>query len=70
VVARDLKEPVVSLVDNAAKILHVKPGSIIDFQSSGRDFRARVAAVHQSGVVRNRPTTEFVFNRPRWQGCQ
>ena len=64
----DSKEPVVSLVDSAAKILHVKPGSVIDFQSSGRDFRARVAAVHQSGVVRNRPTTEFVFNRQALAG--
>ncbi len=56
------KEPVVSVVDTAAKMLGLHVGTWIDFQSSGRDFRARVAAVHQAGVVRNRPTTEFVFN--------
>src|SRR5258706_4281149 len=64
----DTKEPVVSVVDNAAKMLHLKPGSMIDFQSSGRDYQARVAAVHQSGVVRNRPTTEFVFNHAALAG--
>jgi putative ABC transport system permease protein len=62
------KEPVLSIVDSAAKMLHVKAGSVIEFQSSGRDFRARVAAVHQSGVVRNRPTTEMVFNRSALAG--
>lgn len=64
----DSTEPVVSVVDSAAKMLHLKAGSVIDFQSSGRDFHARVASVHSSGVVRSRPTTEFVFNRPALAG--
>jgi putative ABC transport system permease protein len=62
------KEPVVAITEEGAKALNIKPGSWIDLQSSGRDFRARLVAVFQSGVVRNRPTTELVFNHPALAG--
>src|SRR5258706_13865596 len=64
----DQKAPVASVVDNAAKMLHLKPGSMIDCQAAGRDYQAGVAAVHQSGGVRNRPATEFVFNHAALAG--
>jgi putative ABC transport system permease protein len=62
------KESVVAITEEGAKALGVGVGSYLDLQSSGRDFRARVVAVFQSGVVRNRPTTELVFNHPALTG--
>jgi hypothetical protein len=63
-------EPVVSVVDNAAKMLHLKPGSILEFHPPVATFDARVAAVHSPGVVRNRPTTEMCSTGRHWPGCR
>jgi putative ABC transport system permease protein len=55
-------EPVVSIDEDAAKVLSLKPGSWIEIEASGRTIRARVAAVHQTEEMRVSAANEFIFN--------
>ncbi len=60
--AKGAKEPVVSVEEEAAKTLELKIGSVLEIESSGRQVRARVAAVHRVDALRATPSPDFVFN--------
>jgi putative ABC transport system permease protein len=55
-------EPVVSIDEDAAKILSLKPGGWLEIEASGKTIRARVAAVHQTEEMRVSAANEFIFN--------
>lgn len=60
--------PQVSVSQEAARILNVKPGMTLDFSATGRDFKASVAAVHRSESIRAGSGVEFVFNQTALDG--
>ena len=55
-------EPQVSVQEEAAQVLKVKPGSQLDFLVWGKTIRARVAAVHRPDAIRMAARYEFIFN--------
>ena len=57
-------EPVVSVTEEFAKRLNIRPGSWIEMQASGRTLQARVVALHEWEQRRFMPTTNIVFNPP------
>lgn len=59
---RNTKEPVVAVTEEAAQVLHIKPGSEIEMMASGRLIRAEVRAIYNVEAVRIRAANEFVFN--------
>jgi len=65
---RGTTEPVVSIDDESAKTLGLKPGDVIELAASGKTIRARVAAVHEAKAVRVSAANEFVFNPPALAG--
>jgi putative ABC transport system permease protein len=54
-------EPLVAVEEDAARVLRVGPGTVVDFDSFGRILRVRVAAVYHSERFRMGATTEFNF---------
>jgi putative ABC transport system permease protein len=64
---RDVTEPVVSVEQEAAITLDLRPGSSIEMEVSGRTLRARVVAVHRYEAARM-GSTDFVFNEPALAG--
>ena len=60
--------PVVSVTEETAKRLNIRPGSWIEMQASGRTLEARVVALHEWEARRFMPTTNFVFNPPALHG--
>lgn len=52
----------VSVAEDAARILNVKPGAALEWEASGRRFTARVAAIHRTESIRPGASIEFVFN--------
>lgn len=62
------QEPLVSVDQDAARMLQLDPGSIIEVEVSGRIIRARVAAIHELTGFRATPSTEFIFNPPALAG--
>jgi putative ABC transport system permease protein len=65
---KDTAEPVVAVADEAAKLLEIKPGAMIEVEATGRTFDARVAAVFDVEAIRSTPSAEFVFNREALAG--
>lgn len=65
---KQTQEPVLSVSDEAAKILQLHPGAVTEWQASGKTIRARVLAIHDTQAVRNTPTPDFVFNRQALAG--
>ncbi len=59
---KETSEPVVSIAEEAAKILNVKPGSHIEMIASGRQIKATVRAVHRTEAIRVSASNEFIFN--------
>ncbi len=56
--------PVVSVQLEMAHRLQIHVGDWIEMQSAGRDFQARVVAIHEWEQKRFMPTSSFVFNHP------
>ena len=48
-------ETVVAVSEEAAQILHVHPGSHMEWEAAGRRIQARVAAVHRIDSIRRLP---------------
>jgi len=65
---KDMKDPVVSVDDEAAKTLQIAPGAWLELTASGRTIRARVAAIFEIQAMRATPSAEFVFNRAALAG--
>lgn len=55
-------EPVLSIAEEAARILHVHPGSRMEWEAAGRKIVARVAAVHRIDEIHMTGRIEFIFN--------
>src|SRR5690242_18448979 len=51
-------DPQVSVDQDAARMLQIDPGSMIEVEVSGRTIRARVAAIHELTGFRATPSTE------------
>lgn len=56
------RAPKVSVAEEAAKILNVKPGSRIVFTAFGRNIDAEVACVHRTEAIRVGAASEFIFD--------
>jgi putative ABC transport system permease protein len=56
-------EPLVSISEDAARLLQLKPGAEMEFQSYGRNFRTRVVAVHRMEATRAGANSDFIFPR-------
>ena len=56
------REPQLSVAEEAARILHVQPGSHIEWEAAGRNIRARVSAVHRIDEIHMYGRIEFIFN--------
>ncbi|MGE5647696.1 MAG: ABC transporter permease [Acidobacteriota bacterium] len=59
--------PQVSVSERAASRFHIKPGMTLHWECFGREFDARVAAIHRGGAVRMQDS-EFLFNRAALAG--
>ena len=60
--AKGSKEPVVSVEEEAAKTLELRIGSMLEIESSGREVRARLAAIHRVDALRATPSPDFIFD--------
>jgi|SRR5579871_1085838 len=60
--------PEVSVAEEAARILKLHPGSQMEWESGGRSFRARVAAVHRIDEVYMFSRIEFIFSAATLDG--
>jgi putative ABC transport system permease protein len=54
-------ESLVAVAEDAAKILDLHPGSILDFEATGKPFRAKVAALYRTEGFRMGGMSEFTF---------
>jgi putative ABC transport system permease protein len=54
--------PLVSVSEEAARLLQVKPGTRLVFSSFGRTIAARVAAIHRTESIRPGAQVEFTFS--------
>jgi putative ABC transport system permease protein len=52
----------VSVSEDAAKVMHLKPGMKIDWTTGTRNFRATVAAIHRTETIRMNARIEFTFS--------
>lgn len=57
-----LEMPALSVGESAAKVLGVKPGSLIVWTTPQKTFTAKVAAIHKSESVRLSARIEFFFS--------
>jgi len=55
-------ETQLSISDEAARILHVHPGSHMEWEAAGRTIHARVAAIHRIDEIHMYGRIEFIFN--------
>jgi putative ABC transport system permease protein len=58
----------VGVAEDAAKILNIVPGSVVDFEANGRPFRAKVAALFRTEGFRMGAMSEFVFTPKTLEG--
>lgn len=65
---KNTQTPVVSVAEEAAKILNLKPGSQIEMVAQGRAIKAEVRAVHRTEAIRVSSNNEFIFNPPPLAG--
>lgn len=54
-------EPQLSVSEEAAKVLHLKPGDRIEWSTPSRRFQAKVAAIHKTESIRLSARVEFIF---------
>jgi putative ABC transport system permease protein len=55
-------ETLISIADEAARILQLRPGSRMEWEAAGRKIVARVAAVHKIDPIHMNGRIEFIFN--------
>ncbi len=55
-------EPQLSVSDEAAQILKLHPGSVMEWEAAGRNIRAHVAAVHRIDEIHMYGRVEFIFS--------
>ncbi len=60
--------PAVSVLEDTARNLKIEPGGSLRWESLGKSFDVRVAAVHRSTAVRMGQSDEFLFNRAALAG--
>ncbi len=58
----------VSVAEEAARILGVKPGAALEWEASGRRFVAQVAAIHRTESIRPGSSIEFIFSEGALDG--
>ena len=51
----------VSVDENAAQILNLKPGQTLVWEASGREFEVKVTSIHRNQQVGMGPSAEFLF---------
>lgn len=56
------QETVVSVSEEAAEMLHVHPGTHLEWEAAGRRIRARVVAIHRIDPIHLYGRIEFIFN--------
>lgn len=61
-------EHYVGVAEDAAKILNIGPGSVLDFEATGKPFRATVAALYRTEGFRMGAMSEFTFTPQTLQG--
>ncbi|PWU09351.1 MAG: ABC transporter permease [Terriglobia bacterium] len=61
-------EPLVCVTEEAAHILNLKPGSLIDWSIWNRRIRTRVACIERSESLRMAARFEFLFNAGQLDG--
>ncbi|MDQ6663529.1 MAG: FtsX-like permease family protein, partial [Acidobacteriota bacterium] len=54
-------EPQLSVSEDAAKVLRVKPGDRLEWSTPARKFQARIAAIHKTESIRLSARVEFIF---------
>ena len=59
---------VLSVAEATATVLKIEPGMTLRWQSVGRDFDVRVAAIHRIDAVRFEQSDDFIFNRAALTG--
>ena len=64
---RNVTEPVVSVEEEAAKTLDIRPGAAIEMDVSGRTIKAQVVAIHRYDAARMAPS-DFVFDESALAG--
>ena len=57
----DLKAPQVSVSEETARLLRLKPGALLEWTCSGRRLAARVAAIHKTEAIRPGSNIEFIL---------
>jgi putative ABC transport system permease protein len=62
-------EPLLSVDEDAAAALGVKPGSLLRWEVTGRQFDVRVAAIHRVRSVSPGGVPDFYFNRKALEGA-
>jgi putative ABC transport system permease protein len=61
-------EPMVSVSEEAAKVMHLAPGMRLDWSTPTRNFSAVIAAVHRTEAIRLTARIEFVFSPGTLEG--
>jgi putative ABC transport system permease protein len=62
------REPLACANEEAARILNLKPGSVIDWNIWNHNIRTRVACIERSESVRMSSRFEFIFNAGQLEG--
>ena len=52
----------VSVAEDAAKVMHLKPGMKLDWTTGARSFRVTVASIHRTETIRMAARVEFTFS--------
>jgi putative ABC transport system permease protein len=58
----------VSVAEDAASVLAIKPGATIEWEASGRRFASRVAAIHRTESIRPTANIDFIFSEGALDG--
>jgi putative ABC transport system permease protein len=56
------REPQICVAEEAAKILHLTPGAMVDWNIWNRSLRTRVACIERTESIRMTGRFEFIFN--------
>jgi putative ABC transport system permease protein len=60
--------PLVSVSERAARVWSIAPGAALRWSAAGREFDARVVAVHRAAAVRMGADEDFIFDRAALAG--
>jgi putative ABC transport system permease protein len=64
----EVREPLACANEEAARILNLKPGSVIDWNIWNRNIRTRVACTERMESIRMTARFEFIFNAGQLEG--